>query len=203
LILSLFYIALLSEWIPLLLFIFLCKSIRKPRENVILIWFATKCFADLGAMLANQYFKVNFFPIFHISLLIENICMFLYIGNYFVVSHRKRLLLSIIPFLVFVLEISLFGSFFELSKLSVLTYNASVSILFLILLLNGLKIEKREFSFILNLFVFHSISFVYFLFDQIRRYNDYISENIYPVYIVFVVFLNLHFLFYVWSMRKK
>lgn len=201
--LNLFYIALFSEWIPLILFIFLGKILRHTRDKAILLWFATKAISDLSCLIAYEIFRYNFFPIFHISVVIENILMIVYIGDFLKIKSLIQKILYALPVFIFVLEVFFFGSLFDLNKISLITNNASVSILFLILLLKGLRIEKREFSFILNLFVFHSISFVYFLFDQIRRYNDYISENIYPVYIVFVVFLNLHFLFYVWSMRKK
>jgi hypothetical protein len=201
--LKLFYIALIIEWIPLVLCIVLPRIFGNKIKTSLLFWFATKCIADLASIITLKILKLNFFPIFHISVLIENLIMFVYIFNFFNFSKTKRLLLYSIPILIFVFEILFFGSLFELNKISLVTCNLLVSILLLILLFAPKKIEKREFSFILTLFVFHSISFVYFLFDQFRRYNEYINENIYPIYIVFVVFLNLHFLYFIWSKRRK
>jgi len=201
--LNLFYIALLSEWIPLVLFICLGKNLKKTRDNIILMWFLTKSIADLSCLIAYKVFKCNFFPIFHISVIIENILMVVYLSDFLKIQSLFKKVLFTLPVFIFGLEVFFYGSFFDLNKIGLISNNAVVSILLLILLLNQLKIEKREFLLILNLFVFHSISFVYFLFDHIRRYNDYISENIYPVYIVFVVILNLHFLYFVWSRRKK
>lgn len=201
--LNLFYIALLSEWIPLILFIFLGKNFKKTRDKVILMWFVTKSIADLSCLIAYKIFEYNFFPVFHISVIIENILMIVYISEFLRIHILLRKVLFALPVFIFGLEVFFYGSFFDLNKIGLISNNATVSILLLILLLNQLKMEKREFLLILNLFVFHSISFVYFLFDHIRRYNDYISENIYPVYIVFVVIVNLHFLYFVWSKRKK
>lgn len=200
--LILFYIALLSEWIPLVLCIYFYKIICKEIKKTLLIWFAIKCLADLISLIAYKIFNVNFFPVFHISVLIENILMFIYISYFFYLNRLKKYVLYSLPIFIFGCEIFL-GSFFELNKISILTYNGSVSILLLISILQIKKIEKIEFSFILSLFLFHCISFVYFVFDRFRRYNDYINENIYPVYIVFVVFFNLHFLYFIWSKRKK
>ncbi|MEN9303103.1 MAG: hypothetical protein RL264_1532 [Bacteroidota bacterium] len=167
------------------------------------MWFLTKSIADLSCLIAYKVLKCNFFPIFHISVIIENILMVVYISDFLKIQSLFKKVLFTLPVFIFGLEVFFYGSFFDLNKIGLISNNAVVSILLLILLLNQLKIEKREFLLILNLFVFHSISFVYFLFDHIRRYNDYISKNIYPVYIVFVVILNLHFLYFVWSRRKK
>ncbi len=110
--LNLFYIALLSEWIPLILFICLGKNFNKTRDNIILIWFLTKSIADLSCLIAYKVFKCNFFPVFHISVIVENILMVVYISDFLKIKSLFKKFLFALQVFIFGLEVFFYGSFF-------------------------------------------------------------------------------------------
>lgn len=197
-----FYIVLISECIPFLVCITLFKKISKKINLYLIIWFAIKCISDISALVVDQIFGLNFFPIFHISVLLENLLLISYVKGFIKLTSFKYRWFYILPFIIFLVEIIFFNSIYELNKISLITNYLSISILLFISLFSSKKIEKSEFPVVRSLFVFHCISFIYFLFDPFRRFNDYISEWIYPIYAMFAIFLNLHFLYYVWSKRK-
>jgi hypothetical protein len=203
LILNLIYIVLLSGLVPLFI-----QLVHKPKlENHQLIlfgWFVTKIVSDFITFICYKYYHLNIFPVFHVSVLIENLLLVAYFNCFNLVSKKIKRLLLLIPIFIFFFEISIYSSIFKLNSISILTYTFSISILMLLLLFH-LKNKSIQSSFYLiaHLFLFHSVSFIYFLFEKVRRLDTELTSKVFPIYFCFILFLNLHYSYYLWLKRKS
>lgn len=201
-ILILIYIVLLSGLVPLFI-----QLVYKPKlENHQLIlfgWFVTKIISDLITFICFKYYHLNIFPVFHVSVLIENLLLVAYFNSFNLVSKKIKRLLLLIPIFIFFFEISIYSSIFKLNSISILTYTFSISILMLWLLFNMKKISIRiHFNLISHLFLYHSVTFIYFLFEKVRRLDTELTTLVYPIFACFIVSLNLHFAYNLWLKRK-
>ena len=202
-ILNLIYIVLLSGLLPLLI-----QLVYKPKlENNQLIlfgWFVTKIISDLITFICYKYYHLNIFPVFHVSVLIENLLLVAYFNCFNLVSKKIKRLLLLIPIFIFFFEISIYSSIFKLNSISILTYTFSISILMLLLLFQMKNNSLRShFNLISHLFLYHSVSFIYFLFEKVRRLDTELTSKIFPIYFCFILFLNLHYSYYLWLKRKS
>ena len=197
------YIVLLSGLVPLFI-----QLVHKPKlENHQLIlfgWFVTKIVSDFITFICYKYYHLNIFPVFHVSVLIENLLLVAYFNCFNLVSKKIKRLLLLIPIFIFFFEISIYSSIFKLNSISILTYTFSISILMLLLLFH-LKNKSIQSSFYLiaHLFLFHSVSFIYFLFEKVRRLDTELTSKVFPIYFCFILFLNLHYSYYLWLKRKS
>lgn len=202
-ILILIYIVLLSGLVPLFI-----QLVYKPKlENHQLIlfgWFVTKIISDLITFICFKYYHLNIFPVFHVSVLIENLLLVAYFNSFNLVSKKIKRLLLLIPIFILFFEISIYSSIFKLNSISILTYTFSISILMLLLLFHMKNNSIRSnFYLIAHLFLFHSVSFIYFLFENLRRFDTELNSMVFPIYFCFILFLNLYYSYYLWLMRKS
>jgi hypothetical protein len=193
---------LISGVFPLIIKLFF--NTKLENQNFILFaWFTTKFISDLFAFLYFKFYHGNIFPVFHISVIIENLLLVAYFNSFNLISKKTKIFLIQIPIIIFIFESCFYSSILELNKISILTYNFSIAVLMMKLMLNSNQnIIKNNFILLVNILLFHSISFVYFLFEQIRRFNEDITFIVYPIYVCFIVTLNIYYSFFLWSRRK-
>lgn len=175
----------------------------KPLIISLLVWFILRFLADLFAHFFYQYFELNIYPIFHISVLLEALALITFFISLDKNPSKKKQWIYLIPIVVFVLETIFTGSLFQVNRLSIVSYNLLISVLMMRLLVYYDKIDSFLVPIVKSLFVFHVVSFISSLFEHVLRINSEMMSFVYPGFLLLILSLNLFFTYYLWSTRKN
>jgi hypothetical protein len=192
-----------SELFPVVAgFIFLNKK-YDFHIQLLTAWFLVRFLTDTITYLLKINFELSVFPFYHVSILIEGVILI-----YFFVSINKNSTyiiktLYLIPIIIFLMETLFFSSIFQTNNLSFIVYNCLISILLLTLLIKINKVDYYLLPIVKAFFVYHSVSFFYSLFETFFRINSELMAIVYPVFLLFILSLNLFYTFYLWSPRKN
>ena len=193
----------ISGFLPLLIHYF-SKTKLDYHNRILFAWFVTKFTADICVYIYSKYYHGNTFPISHISVLIENLLLIAYFNSFNLISRKFKLILFLFPFVSFIFETCIYRSILDLNVISILTYNISIALLMMQLLLSSYHaFIRNDFFLIASLFLFHSISIVYFSVENINRFNEDLVIIVFPFYACFVVVLNIYYAYFLWSRSKK
>lgn len=175
---------------------------KKPLENkVLFFWYLTRFTADIAVFICFLIFDKVFFIIFQTSVIFETVLLSVLLNKAFVKDKFK--LLHLFPLLILLIEIFNFLINGKIIQLGFIFYNLIASILLLVVLLKMHGINKTNFNTFKILFVFHAVSFIYSLFDNIIRDNIDLMKLVYPIFLFTIVFLNIHYIFNSWFTRKN
>jgi hypothetical protein len=166
-------------------------------------WLLIRFLSDILAFLLILKFGVNNFPVFHVSILIEGVLILNYFHEHFVTKMKYRIFLFLIPILIFILETKVFGSIFSSNRISFMSYNLLTSITMFLLIFNTKKIKQNHQPVIKSIFVFHTISFIYSISENIIRVDKELMTLILPIFLFSTVCLNLFITYQLWSVRKS
>ena len=193
----------ISEIFPVIAGLIFLKKKSDFHIQLLTAWFLVRFLTDTITYLLKINFEISVFPFYHVSILIESLILI----NFYLHLNKnntfKVKILYLIPIIIFLVEIFFFSSIFQVNKIGFMFYNFIVSSLLLSLLLKFNKIDRYLLPIVKALFVFHSVSFFYSLFETFFRINSELMAIVYPVFLIFILSLNLFYTFYLWSPRKN
>jgi hypothetical protein len=181
----------------------ICKFSNDKISFSLIIWLIIRLLSDSLAFLLILKFRLNNFPVFHVSILIEAILISNFFHGFFTSKVEFRILTYLIPVTIFILETQFLGSIFSANRISFMSYNLMTSILMFILIWNIKRINIFDQSIIKALFVFHSISFIYSISENVIRVNNDLMSLILPIFLVSIISLNLFLSYHLWSVRRS
>ena len=192
-----------SGTLPVLAYLTLPKNGKDQVSKLIIAWFATRVLADTVAHVAYIYFKLNVYPVFHVSICIEFTLLMLYFVN--VKGWNRRPLgwiLASIPLAIFLVEITFVNSIYVLEEISIAAYFLVIALLFMTLMFNPSKLEKKQLVMILSFFIYHAFLVVFGVFQTEVRTNYDLFKFVYPFFWTANLVFNLFFAYYFWTFRK-
>jgi hypothetical protein len=192
-----------SGALPVLAYLTLPKSGKEQVSTLIIAWFATRVLADTVAHVAYVYLNLNVYPVFHVSICIEFTLLMLYFVN--VMGWNRRPLgwmLTSIPLVTFLVEITFVNSIFELEEISIAAYFLVIAMLYMSLMFNPSKWNKKQLVIILSFFIYHAFLAVFGIFHTLVRTNYDLFKFIYPFFWTANLAFNLFFAYYFWTFRK-
>jgi hypothetical protein len=192
-----------SGALPVLAYLTLPKSGKEQVSTLIIAWFATRVLADTVAHVAYVYLNLNVYPVFHVSICIEFTLLMLYFVN--VMGWNRRPLgwiLTSIPLVTFLVEITFVNSIFELEEISIAAYFLVIAMLYMSLMFNPSKWNKKQLVIILSFFIYHAFLAVFGVFQTEMRTNFDLFKFIYPFFWTANLVFNLFFAYYFWTFRK-
>ena len=196
------FILFISDLFPVIAGFLFLKNKRNIHIQLLTVWFLIRFLTDTITYILKINFEFSVFPFYHVSILIEG---FLLIYFFDTINKNSTYLfktLYLIPIIIFLLETLFFSSIFHINNLSFIVYNCLISILLLSLLIKINKVDYYLLPIVKAFFVFHSVSFIYSLFENFIRLNSELMPIVYPVFLLLIMSLNLFFTFYLWSPRK-
>jgi hypothetical protein len=197
-----FSLLIFSSLIPILISL---NYFRKKNDFSILpifLWVLVRLFSDIIVFINRENSSTVYSPFVHVAILIESVLLI----NFFLKNSKTikyGLLLYAIPFLVFVIETQFVSSIFHTTQIGILSYSFLIVLLMLVLILNQNTHTNQHRSFIKVLFLYHAISFGYFVYIKQLRENLPLMQIIYPVFLVLVVSMNLTISKIIWSKSKN
>jgi hypothetical protein len=201
-----FYISLiLVSGVTSVLSPFLLKTnlIDSSTKNILILWFIIRFISDFIAFIFDFKYQQSVYPIFHISTFVETVLMISFYRIYSKVNTRKTWLLYILPISTLLFDITYFGSIFDNSILGHTISYLTTSILLFTLILHCQINEGYDFKIIRSLFVYHSVIFVYSLFQQVIRDNLNLMTLIYPIFFISNVGINLYPTFLICTKQRS
>lgn len=181
----------------------ICKFSNDKISFSLIIWLIIRLLSDSLAFLLILKFRINNFPVFHVSILMEALLILNFFHGFFKTKVEFRILTYFIPVIIFILETQFLGSILSSNRISFMSYNLMTSILMFILIWNIKRIKIFDQSIVKALFVFHSISFIYSISENVIRVNDDLMSLILPIFLVSIISLNLFFSYHLWSVRRS
>lgn len=149
-----------------------------------------RCVADLSCL----YFKIeygNVFPVFHVSVLLETVCIILLFKESLQLS---KILGSVLLFVLICFAlIEMNQGIWRNNYWTTLIAYAIVVLLSVAALLKGGGTDKKYSLIFFSLLVFHASNFIYVLFEDVIRLNTLLFSLLQPLIIGLIVFLNLAF----------
>lgn len=197
-----FSLLIFSSLIPVL---FILNYFRKKNDFSILpifLWVLIRFLSDLIVFINRENSSTVYSPFVHVAILIESLLLI----NFFLKNSKTikyGLLLYAIPFLVFIIETQYVRSIFQTTQIGILSYNFLIVLLMLVLIFNRNRHTNNHRSFIKVLFLYHAISFSYFVFIKQLRENLPLMQIIYPVFLFVVVSMNITISKIIWSKSKN
>ncbi len=182
-------------------FLFNNKKNELLRKSVVL-WFTIRLLGDIISYILKMKLNLNLYPVFHISILIEAMVMINYFQSMKRMYTKRSYYLYLIPIIGFIIDVSFIGSIIQNPRLGYFFYYLLCSILLFILLKSSMELDRFNFVIVKVLFVFHAVLFIYTLFDNIIRKDTVLMPLAYPLFLLFVISLNLFFSYFLWSRRK-
>jgi hypothetical protein len=107
------------------------------------------------------------------------------------------------PVIIFFLETTFVGSLNNVNTISIICYNFLTAFLMLNLLISNNNLKKTIIKIVKAFFVFHSVSFIYFLAEGKIRLDKELMPIVYPFYLLNVIGFNFYVGFYLWLVRRK
>jgi hypothetical protein len=197
-----FSLLIFSSLIPVLISL---NYFRKKNDFSILpifLWVLIRFLSDLIVFINRENSSTVYSPFVHVAILIESVLLI----NFFLKNSKTNkygLLLYAIPFLVFIIENQFVSSIFQTTQIGILSYNFLIVLLMLVLIFNRNTHTNNHRSFIKVLFLYHAISFSYFVFIKQLRENLPLMQIIYPVFLLIVVSMNITISKIIWSKSKN
>lgn len=197
-----FSLLIFSSLIPVVISL---NYFRKKNDFSILpifLWVLIRFLSDLIVFINRENSSTVYSPFVHVAILIESLLLI----NFFFKNSKTikyGLLLYAIPFLVFIIETQYVRSIFQTTQIGILSYNFLIVLLMLVLIFNRNTHTNNHRSFIKVLFLYHAISFSYFVFIKQLRENLPLMQIIYPVFLVMVVSMNITISKIIWSKSKN
>ena len=192
-----------SGTLPVLAYLTLPKSGKDQVSKLIIAWFATRVLADTVAHFAYFFFRLNVYPVFHVSICIEFTLLMLYFVN--VKDWNRRPLgwiLASIPLVIFLVEITHVNSIYVLEEISIAAYYLIIAMVFLSLMFNPSKWDKKQLVIILSFFIYHAFLVVFGIFQTEMRSNIDLFKFVYPFFWTANLVFNLFFVYYFLTFRK-
>lgn len=157
-------------------------------------WFkvlvVVRCVADLSCL----YFKIEFgnvFPVFHVSVLLETVCIILLFKDSLQLSKILGSFLLLVVFCFALIEMNL-GIWRNNYWTTLIAYGI-VILLSVAALLKGGGTDKKYSLIFFALLIFHASNFIYVLFEDVIRDNALLFSSLQPLIIGLIVFLNIAF----------
>lgn len=197
-----FSLLIFSSLIPVVISL---NYFRKKNDFSILpifLWVLIRFLSDLIVFINRENSSTVYSPFVHVAILIESLLLI----NFFFKNSKTikyGLLLYAIPFLVFIIETQYVRSIFQTTQIGILSYNFLIVLLMLVLIFNRNTHTNNHRSFIKVLFLYHAISFSYFVFIKQLRENLPLMQIIYPVFLFVVVSMNITISKIIWSKSKN
>lgn len=197
-----FSLLIFSSLIPVVISL---NYFRKKNDFSILpifLWVLIRFLSDLIVFINRENSSTVYSPFVHVAILIESLLLI----NFFLKNSKTikyGLLLYAIPFLVFIIETQYVRSIFQTTQIGILSYNFLIVLLMLVLIFNRNTHTNNHRSFIKVLFLYHAISFSYFVFIKQLRENLPLMQIIYPVFLFVVVSMNITISKIIWSKSKN
>lgn len=197
-----FSLLIFSSLIPVVISL---NYFRKKNDFSILpifLWVLIRFLSDLIVFINRENSSTVYSPFVHVAILIESLLLI----NFFFKNSKTikyGLLLYAIPFLVFIIETQYVRSIFQTTQIGILSYNFLIVLLMLVLIFNRNRHTNNHRSFIKVLFLYHAISFSYFVFIKQLRENLPLMQIIYPVFLFVVVSMNITISKIIWSKSKN
>lgn len=197
-----FSLLIFSSLIPVVISL---NYFRKKNDFSILpifLWVLIRFLSDLIVFINRENSSTVYSPFVHVAILIESLLLI----NFFLKNSKTikyGLLLYAIPFLVFIIETQYVRSIFQTTQIGILSYNFLIVLLMLVLIFNRNRHTNNHRSFIKVLFLYHAISFSYFVFIKQLRENLPLMQIIYPVFLFVVVSMNITISKIIWSKSKN
>lgn len=197
-----FSLLIFSSLIPVVISL---NYFRKKNDFSILpifLWVLIRFLSDLIVFINRENSSTVYSPFVHVAILIESLLLI----NFFLKNSKTikyGLLLYAIPFLVFIIETQYVRSIFQTTQIGILSYNFLIVLLMLVLIFNRNRHTNNHRSFIKVLFLYHAISFSYFVFIKQLRENLPLMQIIYPVFLFVVVSMNITISKIIWSNSKN
>lgn len=197
-----FSLLIFSSLIPVVISL---NYFRKKNDFSILpifLWVLIRFLSDLIVFINRENSSTVYSPFVHVAILIESLLLI----NFFLKNSKTikyGLLLYAIPFLVFIIETQYVRSIFQTTQIGILSYNFLIVLLMLVLIFNRNTHTNNHRSFIKVLFLYHAISFSYFVFIKQLRENLPLMQIIYPVFLFVVVSMNITISKIIWSNSKN
>lgn len=197
-----FSLLIFSSFIPVVISL---NYFRKKNDFSILpifLWVLIRLLSDIIVFINSENLSTVYSPFVHVAILIESLLLI----NFFLKNSKTikyGLLLYAIPFLVFIIETQYVRSIFQTTQIGILSYNFLIVLLMLVLIFNRNTHTNNHRSFIKVLFLYHAISFSYFVFIKQLRENLPLMQIIYPVFLVMVVSMNITISKIIWSKSKN
>jgi hypothetical protein len=183
-------------------FLFKKKNNHLLKKSIVL-WFTIRLLADSISYILKIKFNLNLYPVFHFSILIEGMLIINYFQSIRRIYTKRSYYLYLIPIIAFSIDVNFISSIFQNPRLGYFFYYILCSILLFILLKSSIEINQFNFVVIKVLFVFHSVLFIYSLFENLIRKDSVLMPIIYPLFLLFVISLNLFFSYFLWTKRKN
>lgn len=157
-------------------------------------WFkalvVVRCVADLSCL----YFKIEFgnvFPVFHVSVLLETVCIILLFLDSLQLSKILGSFLLLVVFCFALIEMNL--GIWRNNYWTTLFAYGIVILLSVAALLKGGGTNKKYSLIFFALLIFHASNFIYVLFEDVIRDNALLFSSLQPLIIGLIVFLNIAF----------
>jgi len=157
-------------------------------------WFkalvVVRCVADLSCL----YFKIEFgnvFPVFHVSVLLETVCIILLFLDSLQLSKILGSFLLLVVFCFALIEMNL--GIWRNNYWTTLFAYGIVILLSVAALLKGGGTDKKYSLIFFALLIFHASNFIYVLFEDVIRDNALLFSSLQPLIIGLIVFLNIAF----------
>lgn len=197
-----FSLLIFSSLIPVVISL---NYFRKKNDFSILpifLWVLIRLLSDIIVFINSENSSTVYSPFVHVAILIESLLLI----NFFFKNSKTikyGLLLYAIPFLVFIIETQYVRSIFQTTQIGILSYNFLIVLLMLVLIFNRNTHTNNHRSFIKVLFLYHAISFSYFVFIKQLRENLPLMQIIYTVFLFVVVSMNITISKIIWSKSKN
>jgi hypothetical protein len=140
------------------------------------------------------YFKIEFgnvFPVFHVSVLLETVCIILLFLDSLQLSKILGSFLLLVVFCFALIEMNL--GIWRNNYWTTLFAYGIVILLSVAALLKGGGTDKKYSLIFFALLIFHASNFIYVLFEDVIRDNALLFSSLQPLIIGLIVFLNIAF----------
>lgn len=194
---------LVSSIAPIVASILYLTTKKDFQIKLLAIWFLIRIVSDSSSILLKDFYDINVYPFFHISVLLESLVLICFFSSQVNIPIKNNFIISLIPVLIFVFEAIVFNGFFNVNHYGIMCYNLIVSLLMLNLLLRHESIRIKLIPIIKAIFILHAISFIYSIAESKIRMNIELMPIVYPIFLFSVVIFNLFISLYLWSVRKS
>lgn len=194
---------LVSSIVPVVVSIIYLNINKDFQIKLLTIWFLIRIISDSSSILLKDFYDINIYPFFHISVLLESLVLISFFGSQVNIPSKNKLIIGLIPVLIFVFEAIIFDGMFDVNHFGIMCYNLIVSVLMLNLLIRHDSLRTKIIPIIKAIFFLHAISFIYSIAEGKIRMNIELMPIVYPIFLFSVVIFNLFISLYLWSVRKS
>lgn len=192
-----------SGLIPFITGFYISRVYKNIQYNLIAFWLLIRITSDLCTTIFKDFIGIGIYPFFHVSVLLESLTIIIFYFSLKNDSDKGKRWIYGLPITAFLLEAIILDKINEVNHISIVCYNLLTSLLMLNLLFFNEKINQRILPIVKSLFMFHSVSLIYFLAEDKIRANEALMPLIYPVFLSIVIGFNIYLSYNLWSARKN